>query len=95
MITTFHELGSNGLRPDLTILVEVNADQTAARLAQRDGDNSDAIGGRDGDYHARVAQSFRDMAAADPDGFALIDGSGAPDEVHKRIMAALDSRFGS
>lgn len=89
-IVTLHEIGSEGLRPDLTLLIEADEARVAERLAVRDGDQSDAIGGRDGDYHRAVAAAFRRYAEADPQGFAVIDGSGTPEEVHQRIMQALE-----
>lgn len=93
-ITALHKIGSNGLRPDLTILIEVDTAKTAQRLAERDGDASDAIGGRDAAYHQEVAQSFHSLAENDPDGFAIIDGSGSADDVHSAIMAVIDDRLG-
>jgi len=94
-ITALHQIGSNAMRPDLTILIEVDAKRTAQRLAERDGDVSDAIGGRDAAYHRLVAQSFRYLAENDPEGFAIIDGSGSAQDVHSAIMAAIDARLGS
>lgn len=88
-ITALHAIGSGGLRPDLTILLEATDEQVSERLRARDGDTSDAIGGRDAAYHRAVAQAFRRYAAEDPQGFAVIDASGTPDEVHARILAAL------
>ena len=88
-IVELHEIGSAGLRPDLTLLIEADEARVAERLAARDGDRSDAIGGRDSDYHKAVAKAFRCYAEKDPSGFAVIDGSGTPEEVHKRIMQAL------
>ncbi|MEO1221882.1 MAG: dTMP kinase [Pseudomonadota bacterium] len=88
-ITALHRFGSQGLRPDCTILLEVDEAARLERLSARDGDNSDAIGGRDADYHNAVAASFREMAQRDPAGFKLIDGSGSPKDVHSRIMLAL------
>lgn len=88
-ICALHQFGSNALRPDVTILIEADEAAVAQRLAVRDGDRSDAIGGRDAAYHRAVAAAFRDIAAADPAGFAVIDGSGDPQAVHARIMAAL------
>ena len=88
-VVALHAIGSGGLRPDLTILLEAKEDHVAARLAQRDGDNSDAIGGRDITYHRTVAEAFRRYASEDPEGFAVIDASGAPEEVHARIMSAI------
>lgn len=88
-ITALHAIGSGGLRPDLTILLEAADDQVSERLRARDGDTSDAIGGRDAAYHRAVAQAFRRYAAEDPQGFAVIDASGTPAEVHARVLAAL------
>lgn len=88
-IRDLHDIGSNGLRPDLTILLEVPGDKLDHRLRERDGDDADAIGGRGADYHARVAQSFAAIAAENPGGFARIDGDGEPMTVHARVMQAI------
>lgn len=88
-IVALHEFGSQGLRPDLTLLIEVDPGSVSARLAARDGDNSDAIGGRDAAYHAQVAAGFHALAAADPVGIRPVDGNGTPDEVHQRVLAAI------
>ncbi|MDD3797701.1 MAG: dTMP kinase [Novosphingobium sp.] len=84
-----HRIGSNGLLPDRTILIEVPPDVTAARLARRDGGEADRIGGRDAAYHARVAQAFADLAEAEPARFIRVDGQCDPDETHARILAGL------
>ncbi|WFL77074.1 dTMP kinase [Altererythrobacter arenosus] len=89
-IVTLHRIGSGGLRPDCTVLIEVGEDAVAHRLAARDGDESDAIGGRDIDYHREVAASFRRFFAADPEGFTVVDGNGSAEEVHHRVMRALE-----
>lgn len=93
-ITELHAIGSGGLRPDLTILLEAREEQVAARLAARDGDNSDAIGGRDADYHRAVAAAFRRIAEENPHGFAVIDAEGDPETVHARVMAAIAPLLG-
>jgi dTMP kinase len=88
-ITKLHDFGSQGMRPDCTVLLEVDETARLRRLAARDGNDSDAIGGRDADYHNAVAASFRELAKADSTGFRTVDGSGTPNEVHDRIMLAL------
>ncbi|MGN6500482.1 MAG: dTMP kinase [Tsuneonella sp.] len=87
-IGALHDIGSEGLRPDLTLLIEVAPETAARRLASRDGDASDAIGGRDVAYHAAVAASFAALAAGD-ETIARIDGGGSVEDVHGRVMAAL------
>jgi dTMP kinase len=88
-ILALHAIGSRGLIPDLTILLDADGAQVAARLAARDGDGADRIGSRPADYHARVAQKFRALAAMDPDRFVLVDADGSPEAVHHRVMQAI------
>ena len=89
-ITALHAFGSDGLRPDCTILLEVNEKTRLARLQERDGGESDAIGGRSTEYHKAVAERFRKVAASDPEGFALVDGNGTAQLVHERVLEALN-----
>ena len=88
-LLTLHRIGSGGLRPDLTLLIEVAPEVAAARLAARDVEGPDRIGGRSTQYHARVAAAFAAIAARDPAGFARIDGNAGPQETHAHIMQAL------
>ena len=88
-IRALHVIGSEGLLPDLTLLIEVSPEIAAQRLAMRDGANADRIGGRDAAYHARVAAAFAGMADAEPARFARIDGDGSADATHIAIMATL------
>lgn len=92
-ITALHGFGSNGLRPDLTILIDVAPHRTAQRLRERDGGLSDAISGRSETYHAKVATTFLRLAEADPDGFAIVDGNGSAQDVHAKVLASIDKRF--
>ncbi|ODS99659.1 MAG: dTMP kinase [Erythrobacter sp. SCN 62-14] len=88
-VVALHQFGSGGLRPDRVVLLEADEAVLAERLALRDGDASDAIGGRGLDYHRAVAARFRAMAEADAQGFASVNAGGSPQEVHQRVMAAL------
>jgi dTMP kinase len=88
-ILDLHRIGSEGLLPDLTLLVEAPPAVVAARLAERDTEGSDRIGGRDAFYHARVAAAFAQFAEAEPQRFARIDSAGNREETHRAIMNAL------
>ncbi len=89
-IRELHRVGSEELLPDLTLLIEVPAEQVAERLAERDAGISDRIGGRDANYHAKVAASFSRFADEEPQRFARIDGTGTPEQIHQRVMQAVD-----
>ena len=88
-ILELHRIGSGGLLPDLTILLEAVADEIAARLARRDGGESDRIGGREAQFHERVGQAFRRIARAEPARFVRIDGSGSAEATHRALLDAL------
>ena len=90
-VLDLHRIGSGGLLPDLTLLIEVSPAIVAQRLALRDGDQADRIGGRDARYHAAVAAAFRRFAETEPTRFALIDGDGPAEAVHSAVLAALES----
>lgn len=84
-----HNIGSNGLLPDRTLILELPPEIAAARAADRDGATSDRIGGRDANYHAAVANAFRKMALQDPDRIKLIDATGTKDEVAAKMKHAI------
>jgi dTMP kinase len=88
-ILELHRIGSGGLLPDLTILLEAASDEIAARLARRDGGESDRIGGREAQFHERVGQAFRSIARAEPARFVRIDGSGSAEATHRALLDAL------
>lgn len=84
-----HRIGSGGLLPDKSLLLELDPEMAGERLRARDGGRSDAIGGRDAAYHAGVNARFAQFAATDPQRFVRIDASGTPQAVHSRILAAM------
>ena len=89
-VLELHRIGSGGLLPDLTLLIEVSPEVARQRTAARDVDGADRIGGRDDAYHAKVAAAFARFAEAEPARFARIDGNGDAEAVHSAVMAALD-----
>lgn len=94
-VRTLHEIGSGGLVPDVTVVIDAPIGDVAARLVNRDGEESDAIGGRAAEYHASVNAAFLEFARAEPDRFAIVDGRGSVEEVHEKVLDALSSFLGT
>lgn len=94
-IMVLHRVGSRGLLPDLTLLIEVSPDEARHRLNRRDAGAADRIGGRSNDYHANVADAFAQFADAEPQRFARIDGNGSTEVTHALILAALAHVLGA
>lgn len=92
-IMAIHRLATGSFMPHLTLLVEVDPAVVAARLALRDATGSDRIGGRDADFHAKVARRFAAIAQAEPQRVARIDGNGDAEQVHAAVLAAVRARL--
>lgn len=88
-VVALHAIGSQGLRPDLTILLTVDPDIAVARTRARDGDAADAIGGRNATYHRAVGETFARLAAADPQGILIVSGDEDPQTVHRAVLDVL------
>ena len=88
-IRALHQVGSGGLLPDVTLLLEADPQSTAVRIAARDGDVTDKIGGRGAGFHAGVARAFEQLADAEPTRFRRIDAAGTPEAVHALVIYAL------
>lgn len=83
------DFATNGLRPDLVLLLEVPESVAEARLgAQRDRLEAESQA-----FHQRVRDGFRTLAGADPKRWAVIDGDGSVDEVSARIDWVLHERL--
>ncbi|MDT9597665.1 dTMP kinase [Sphingosinicella rhizophila] len=88
-IMELHRIGSCGLLPDRTLLLELPPEAAAARARQRDGGEADRIGARNARYHAKVAAAFAALAQAEADRFRRIDATGDADQVTERLIAAI------
>lgn len=87
-ILDLHRVGSGGLLPDRTIVLDLPVVEGARRAAARSAE-TDRMGAKSADYYERVAARFREMAGLEPDRFRIVDASGSPDAVTARILDAL------
>ena len=88
-IMALQHVGSGGLLPDRTLLLDIPVEEGAKRAAARAGE-SDRMGAKDPAYYTSVAKTFRLMATQEPHRFRVIDASGTPDAVTGRALVALD-----
>ena len=88
-LLALHAIGSSGLLPYRTILLTLDPSIAAERIALRDGDAVDRIGGRDRAYHDRVDAAFRAIARTAPDRFVQIDAARNVEAIHRDIWASL------
>tara|TARA_Y100000588_G_scaffold373416_1_gene447229 strand:+ start:891 stop:1529 length:639 start_codon:yes stop_codon:yes gene_type:complete len=77
IVATSIELATDGLKPDLTILLDVESHVSRERTTLSD----DYLERAGIEFHERVHAGFVSLAASDPDRWIVIDGAIAPDEI--------------
>lgn len=81
----------DGTWPELVLLIDVPVEVLAQRMSNRDLDRFEQA---DDAFHTRVRKGFAVMAAADPEHWLVIDGTGSKDDVAALIRATVRARLG-
>ncbi len=80
-----------GVRPDLTVLLDL---PVAVAAARRHGGTSDRMESESGEFHLRVADGFRTLAADAADPWLIVDATGSVDEIAESIWGAVGALAG-
>ena len=85
--------GMLGLRPDLTLVLDVAVETTLARLARR-GAAADRYERLGAGFFATIREGFLAVAAAEPARCVVVDGEPGEDAVADAVLAAVRGRLG-
>lgn len=92
LINELNRIATTGVRPDLTIVLDIEPELAQSRMSAR------PIGGLLGafddeklDFHARVRKAYLDLAAAEPSRVRLVDARGSTEETHAKVLAMVES----
>ncbi|WP_114241274.1 dTMP kinase [Dyella sp. C9] len=91
-IATLEQWATDGLRPDLTLLLDLPVATGRARAAGRG--EADRIEVEADAFFERVRAAYRARAAAEPERFRLIDASLSPAQVLAAAIDATSHLFG-
>ena len=86
-LRSLERFATGGLRPDLTILLDVPVELGLGRKA---GEETRFEAAFDHAFHERVRQGFLALAADEPERFAVVDGRLPADAVSAAIDAAVE-----
>ena len=92
LLRHFNDFATEGLVPDLTVLLDVPPEVSRARLAARQAATAtaaDRIEQAGAEFHARLRAGFLALAKAEPARFAVIDASRPLAEVSRQVLAAV------
>ena len=84
----FSDWASCGWWPSLVVLLDVAEEVRKARFIGGEADRLERAGD---DFHRRVHDGYLALAAASPERWVVVDGSGAVEDVAARVDAAVDA----
>ena len=85
-------VATGGLRPDLTVVLDLPVEMGLTRKAPGDVNRFEAE--FDLAFHRRVRQGFIALAVAEPTRFAVVDATRSPEDVATAVNAAADRLVG-
>ena len=89
-INKLNAWATEGLTPELTILIEIDAETARERGAEE----NDRFEDEGASFQQQVAAAYEQLAAADPDRIIRIDGARTPDAVSADVQRTIAERLG-
>ena len=83
-----NDFACEGLKPDLTLLLDVDSEVARARMRSREAatnTTADRMERAGEEFHARLRTGFAELAKAEPERIVTIDANGTPDEVWELV----------
>ena len=96
MVRMLDARARDGLSPGIVFVLDCPVAEGLARARGRAGGAAaDRFEGETLDFHERVRRGFRELAAADPERFCVLDGTAPIDDVQARIVREAGRRLGA
>lgn len=83
-------LATDGIMPECTVFFDLPPDKCFERKGGADCSDRIETGGRD--FHMRIYDGYRELAARWPERFEVVDASGTIDEIFSDLTARLKKR---
>jgi dTMP kinase len=93
-VSDLERIACRGLKPDLTILVDVDAEASLARARSRNLAQPHCETRMDDqaiEFHLKVHQAYHALAAAEPERVRLVDGRAAMDEIEREVWSIVSA----
>ncbi|HET8640095.1 MAG TPA: dTMP kinase [Solirubrobacterales bacterium] len=87
-VISLSDAATEGLWPDLTVLLRVDPEVGLGRAAGEDRFESEGL-----ELQRTVAAAYEEIAKIASDRMVVVDGSGEVQEVHERVMAVVADRI--
>ena len=87
-------IACRGLKPDLTILVDVDAEASLARARARNEAEPHCETRMDDqsiEFHRKVYQAYHALAAAEPERVKMVDGRADMDDIEREVWSIVSA----
>jgi dTMP kinase len=84
------EFATGGLQPDLTLLLDIDAEE-GLRRRQTGGGEWNRMDDYQLEFHRRVQAGYHDLAAQEPNRWNIIDAAQKPEMVQLALRSAVDA----
>lgn len=92
-IATLERLATDGLRPDLTLLLDLPVEVGVARRRNMTGGDWNWLDAETAAFHERVRAAYLAFAAAEPDRWIVLDATQPPDTLAENIWREVTRRI--
>jgi dTMP kinase len=92
-LAAWNRAATGGLVPDLTVLLDLPPEEAIRRLAARGGTARDRFESEPAAFFDRVGATYRELAAAEPARWLVLDARRPVEEVAERIAAEIAERL--
>jgi dTMP kinase len=92
LIDAIHALPILGTVPDRTVLFDLDPAVALERARRRESSKTvdeSRFEREEAAFHERVRRGYLELAKRAPSRFVVVDGSGGPEAVHRRVLEAL------
>lgn len=93
-IFQINDFAIEGIQPDLTLYLDITAEEGLARIAASDGNReNNRLDQETLSFHKKVREGYLHLVEEYPERIVLIDASATPEEVAEQCLAVITNRF--
>ena len=85
-IEKMHQMSIGDTKPDLTIIIDIEAEEALRRANARQNDET-RFESAGLEYHKKIRTSFLQLAQKEPERFLIVPGHGTKEEVFERLQS--------
>jgi dTMP kinase len=93
VISYLNRVATNGLSPDLTIVLDLSVEAGLQRKIRQDREAMNRLDLEDIEFHQRVREGFLEIARKEPKRVKMVNAQMTPECVYQAVKAEVDGRM--